>query len=636
MKAKNIRRTAVLALCAAMLSASLQTAAVSAPALPADESATAGALSAINIFRGDGTSFNLDGIPDRVQAAIMVVRMRGEEQMALDAYQRGEITNPFTDVTEDWAAPYVAWLYDRGITLGIGGGQFGRGTCSPAEYATFMLRALGYADTGEVTDFSWENAVSFAKEKGIYLDAFDRDTFDRGTMANITYLTLAADVKETDKSLLLTLTESGAVDQLAAKELLTAFGEIAPEAPADHIDLHGAPLNILMHGTGVRSFLGDAAGDTVDAAMYARRVKIEDGLNTVLETTVMEGDDFSRWIRATVMAYDPTYDFEIGGLTDTVQISAMGMLEDIGGLAGVDLSGEGWNQSINAGLSVAGRQYAAVGEMILPRAAQSVLYYNPMTVETLGLTDPYQLVMEGKWTLDAFAEMASAYAASGASGSFVLADSYLPHKLYNSAGQSVVSRDDENLPAFAIDTDFVSALMYRISEIPGILYTESVGASAPAQALAEGGAVFAADTLTAIDTYLGGDSGFALVPMPKYNEAQESYVAPSDFRAMQVLSVPVIFQKEELGAVLEYMNDASADVRAAYLTRYGQSSHNAEMIDLILDAGMVDLVPVSGTLAEVLGKLNTSPTDAAMLIAQVQAPIAKQVEKLNAAFKDMQ
>lgn len=634
MKAKRIRTTLALTLCAALLSASMQTAAVSTPELPADENTTALALSSINIFQGDGTSFNLDDVPDRVQAAIMVVRMRGEEQAARAAYAAGEIANPFTDVPEDWAAPYVAWLYDKGITKGIGDGKFGRADCSPAEYATFMLRALGYADTGDVTEFSWQNAVAFAKEKGIYLDAFDGDTFDRGTMANITYLTLAADVKNTSKSLLSTLTEAGAIDQRAAKGLLEAFGEEIPEAvEPDHIDLHGAQLNILVQNAAGRSLLGDEAGDTIDTALYARRMAIEDGMNTVLQTTAAEGDDFSKWIRNTVMAYDPIFDMHIGSLNDITPLVSMGCLVDIGAMDGIDLSKPWWNAGINEGLSVAGMQFAVFGDLLMPdSAAQSVLYYSPEMVLSHGFGDPADMVLDGDWTMDMFYQIAAAHAASDASRSSVAADNYLPHKLYNGAGQSVVSRNDKELFSFAIDVNFAAELLTAISEIPGLAYVADIHAAGP-QMLSEGGAIFAADTLANIDAYMSGDSSFSVVPMPKFDKAQESYFSPADFRTMQVLSVPVIYQKEELGSVIEFMNEASAGMQEAYVAKYGNEK-NADMLELILDGGMVDFVTISGLLTDVLGQLNTAPNNAAMMIMQNQAMIAKQVEKVNAAFED--
>ena len=189
----------------------------------------ASVLNQIGILRGNGTDFMLDQIPDRIQACVMVVRMRGEEAQALAAYEAGEITCPFTDITDAqaWAKPYLAWLYDKKITLGVGDGKFGNSDCTAQMYTTFMLRALGYEDVaaeGETADFSFDDALTFAEEKALWDDILDNeDTFHRGIMAAVTYQTLTANIKSNDTGssrLLDSLTEANAVDADAAQEML--------------------------------------------------------------------------------------------------------------------------------------------------------------------------------------------------------------------------------------------------------------------------------------------------------------------------------------------------------------------------------------------------------------------------------
>lgn len=200
-------------------------------------------LYGIHILQGDGTDFNLDQVPDRMQACVMVVRMRGEEAEALAAYEAGEISCPFTDVTDAqaWAKPYLAWLYDKKITLGTGDGKFGNGICTAQMYAAFMLRALGYRDTGNETallDFTFADALSYAKEKNIWDNNLERERFDRGVMAAVTYQTLAAPYKNTSgdtagegqtsasNSLLETLVLSGAVKAEDARPILDKMNAV--------------------------------------------------------------------------------------------------------------------------------------------------------------------------------------------------------------------------------------------------------------------------------------------------------------------------------------------------------------------------------------------------------------------------
>ena len=102
----------------------LLTAALCVTASASDYDAVAGDLSAIGMFRGTANGFELDRAPKRSEAAIMLVRLYGAEEEAKAAYDAGEISHPFTDVSE-FTSPYVAWLYNKGITKGATATTFG-------------------------------------------------------------------------------------------------------------------------------------------------------------------------------------------------------------------------------------------------------------------------------------------------------------------------------------------------------------------------------------------------------------------------------------------------------------------------------------------------------------------------------
>lgn len=187
-------------------------------------------LNSIGVLRGDGDSFNLDDLPDRQQACVMVVRMRGEEEEALAAYEAGETVCPFTDVEDAWAKPYLAWLYEKGITMGVGDNAFGNGLCSAQEYITFMLRALGYQvtwDEEEGTDVLYADVLEFARTLHLWDGCLAAEPqFDRGVMSAVTYQTLAADVKGTYERLLSALVNDGAIREEVALPILALYDAV--------------------------------------------------------------------------------------------------------------------------------------------------------------------------------------------------------------------------------------------------------------------------------------------------------------------------------------------------------------------------------------------------------------------------
>ncbi len=137
-------------------------------------------------FNGTGSSFELDRIPTRAEAATMFSRMLGlDGHIAQDsAYFAG--LAPFNDMPE-WAAPIIGILYEQGLVRGIDENHFGSANATSArDYATMLLRAIGYVDG---YDFTWENSLAKAREVGIISPTSDigaSSVFTRGDMVEMT------------------------------------------------------------------------------------------------------------------------------------------------------------------------------------------------------------------------------------------------------------------------------------------------------------------------------------------------------------------------------------------------------------------------------------------------------------------
>lgn len=195
----------------------LLTAAMAGTASASSYDSVAEELSAIGVFRGTAGGFELDRAPTRSEAAIMLVRLYGAEDEAKAAYEAGEISMPFTDVSET-AAPSVAWLYSQGITNGTSATTFGASSpCSAKMYCAFLLRALGYEDG---VDFLYADTLDFAMLHGLFnLSMLDAAPFLRDDLAAVTYQALGADLKDGSTYLLASLVESGAIDAEAARPI---------------------------------------------------------------------------------------------------------------------------------------------------------------------------------------------------------------------------------------------------------------------------------------------------------------------------------------------------------------------------------------------------------------------------------
>lgn len=197
-----------LALALALLLAPVQPAAAAdATRNYAREEQLAYALKALGLFRGYGpTELGLDEVPTRAQALVMMIRLMGLEDEAL-AFS-GE--SRFDDVPADsWAAPYVGYAYETGMTKGQSEARFGGD--DPADmrtYLTFVLRALGYSE-GADGDFRWDKPVPLAQKLGIAPDYLRFSDFRRADVATVSYAALGAKLNNSDQTLARSLLSRG-------------------------------------------------------------------------------------------------------------------------------------------------------------------------------------------------------------------------------------------------------------------------------------------------------------------------------------------------------------------------------------------------------------------------------------------
>lgn len=150
----------------------------------------------LNLFKGvSAADFDLDRAPTRVEALVMLVRLLGKENAALN----GNFSHPFTDVPE-WADKYVGYAYSNGITKGISATKFGTDNATSAMYFTFVLRALGYSD-GSGKDFTWDNPYQLAMDTQIYTVNVDIKNFMRSDVVTISYAALSAYLNNSSQTL---------------------------------------------------------------------------------------------------------------------------------------------------------------------------------------------------------------------------------------------------------------------------------------------------------------------------------------------------------------------------------------------------------------------------------------------------
>ncbi len=178
------------------------------------------ALKTMGLVRGAANGFELYRGATRAEAITMLVRLLAEESQA----NRGGLTHHFTDV-DSWADNVVAYAFKKGYANGTSKTTFGASSPTTVDhYMTFLLRALGYDDAKG--DFSWDSSMQAAVEYGVISEAECRfissTPFTRDHMVYLSYYALITNMKNSDKTLLESLIERGAVSESDAEDAIAS------------------------------------------------------------------------------------------------------------------------------------------------------------------------------------------------------------------------------------------------------------------------------------------------------------------------------------------------------------------------------------------------------------------------------
>ena len=189
-----------------------------------DYNELADALKEMGLFKGGDTAYGdglmLENAPTRIEGLIMFLRLLGEEEAALTTTD----ACPFVDVPE-WCRSYVTYAYAKGYTRGVGADSeelyfAPYVTITAGEYMTFVLRALGYRDSGDSPDFQWDSALLRSLELGCITDGeyklLVEESFLRAQVAYVSYYALDAGMKS-GGTLLSHLTAAGTLDAAKVK-----------------------------------------------------------------------------------------------------------------------------------------------------------------------------------------------------------------------------------------------------------------------------------------------------------------------------------------------------------------------------------------------------------------------------------
>lgn len=403
----------------------------------------------------------------------------------------------------------------------------------------------------------------------------------------------------------------------------------------------------------------DITDDPVDLQVYYRTQYIEETMGIDL-VDVIDADYYSagfKSIQTLVDSGDNTYSLMNVRCIESISAWADGCLIMYDDLNYINLDKGYWAQDINPYLTLMDRQYIAVGAAdINVYDFTFALLFNKELHKDLGLENIYDLVTEGKWTIDKMDQMMQLanYEVNGDDkrdsndryGYLADARMVLP-AFWISCGTLEVYKDDNDLPQLNFEDEKFIDVMNKVFQIMWdneSWFSKYTGDyDVPSQCItmfSEGRGLFLDSSFRFVENLRNMETPFGIVPHPKWNEEQKQYYARVSY--FYSLIVPLTCPDPDLSAVLlEVLQYYSAKkVIPAYYDqvlkyKLTRDEESVAMLDIIFTHRVVDLgdttycdVIRDGLFADMFASNNRNMSTVQKSMRSIERKINKQLEKV--------
>jgi len=400
--------------------------------------------------------------------------------------------------------------------------------------------------------------------------------------------------------------------------------------------------------------------DPLHDAVFKRNNIIMDRYGITLEISQDEYSAVNNKISTSVKAGSDEYDLCYVHMVSGAALAQSNSVLPFEKLPYVDLSKPWWDKAIGNGFSIRNNLMMVNGDLSPTSfSITSCMYFNKTMFDRLDLQYPYQLVKDGKWTLDKLFELTKDISADVDGDGKVTPDSkedifglsswYLdvPYSFYYAAGGMLVSKDQDDVPFYDPQIERDTVIYGKIYDVivTNNAYYETNVSDFPnvAKLFADGRALFLDAKLSTAEELREMDNEFGIIPVPKLDESQADYKSFVN-GAASMICVPATVKeadREYVSIIIEAMaSEAYKTVTPVLYETYlkrkmTRDAESAEMIDYIVRNRVFDMAYVNmhdGVGSYVRDLLVKKSTDISSTLKKYQKTATKKIQNIVKAF----
>ena len=382
------------------------------------------------------------------------------------------------------------------------------------------------------------------------------------------------------------------------------------------MDFNGESFRILDFPTYTNAHANlveaEETGDVVIDAIYRANANVEERFNVAFDEIVCEGYvEALKMMRNSVQSGSDDYDFVLITDRDAFATAMEGKyFYAFDELPHVNLDKAYWDQSLRKTLSMGNRLYFTYGaNMLSVNDFSCIMLFNKRIAEDLGLGNIYQLVRDGKWTIDKMTEMAKAATKDmdgngtmnkedrygiASRGDYFYASFWVCERI------PLIGKDKDDLPYFnAPGNEKLFDIFGKLNEISKSDYiwqgTDTGSTDPPMEMFSKGNSLFFSSTVYTTWRLRGMEIDYGIIPYPTLKEKNPGEPYSARAQGGFPIVIPATSDAARGSAIMEALAcQYQKHVMSPYYENTIQikatrDEESIEMIDMLLTNKFMDL-----------------------------------------------
>jgi len=441
--------------------------------------------------------------------------------------------------------------------------------------------------------------------------------------------------------------------------------KLQPNLP--EITFNGYEFRMLGKGTSVLHWQSkdlaadEYTGEPINDAVYERNNYVGSRFDVKFRE-IDVGNFYAQDAEVNISVQANTDDYDMVALMPERIISSFinkGYIIDLYTVPYMDLTQPWYDQNAIEQISIGHKLFCVTGAMLtMDDDATTGVFFNKNLAISNELPDLYELVKEGKWTIDKLIEFATV-AANDTNGDGemtamedtwgALSQQTMSLSLNSAIGKTLITKDENDLPVVNIYDEEYIAMYEKVLSLQNnwdiTLYAEAqqgfseVFVECMDVTFSSGRGLFNICPINRFSLFRDMEDDYGIVPNPKFDENQEEYYSFVNLWCSNSIAIPkTASDLERTGIIIEALSAESlygltdAYYETTLKSKEARDSESGQMLDLIFSNRIYDLANMFnwGNVYSVMCSLTGNQSKDIGMYASTMKNIEK---KLNAQMK---